>query len=557
MKKSRVRQLPIDDLAVPVEPGLRTCGYYRVSTGRQSEANLSIPSQRQATRDFCDRKGWTMAAEFIEPGATATDDQRPEFQKMIERACDDDHPFDVVLVYSFNRFFRDGFGMEMYIRKLAKFGVRLVSITQELGDDPSQVMMRQIIGLFDEYQSRENGKHVRKAMIENAQQGFYNGSPVALGYKAVEVEKRGIRIKKKLAIDPVEAETVRLIFRLYLQGDGTSGPLGVKKIVSWLNERGYRTRLGARFGVATIHGILTNAVYIGDSIFNKRDSRTLKQKPVKEHVATEVPAIISKADFEAVAANLRVRNPKTTAPRVVTGPILLTGVAICGGCDGAMTLRTGTSSTGKIHKYYTCSTCARQGKTACKGRSIPMDKLDTLVTENLIERLFQPERLNVILGKLADRRSDKASEIDRRVSALQAEVATAEDRLRRLYTMVENDLTDLDDILKDRIATLKSDRDRAKEALARIIIHPKLDAFNAEAIERFGQIMRQNITTGPIPFRKAYIKSVVDRVEVDDHAIRIIGDQATLQQMIAGDQNAGPNVRSFARKWRTRHDSNV
>lgn len=78
----------------------------------------------------------------------------------------------------------------------------------------------------------------------------------------------------------------------------------MKKVVNWLNERGYRTRLGARFGVATIHGILTNPVYIGDSIFNKRDSRTLKQKPVKEHVTIEVPAIISRAEFEAVAASL-------------------------------------------------------------------------------------------------------------------------------------------------------------------------------------------------------------------------------------------------------------
>jgi site-specific DNA recombinase len=132
-----------------------------------------------------------------------------------------------------SRFFRDGFTMEMYIRKLAKAGVRLVSITQELGDDPAQVMMRQIIGLFDEYQSRENGKHVRKAMVENARQGFYNGSPVPLGYKTVEVDKRGARIKKKLAVDPVEAETVKLIFRLYRQGDGTSGPLGVKNLTSW------------------------------------------------------------------------------------------------------------------------------------------------------------------------------------------------------------------------------------------------------------------------------------------------------------------------------------
>ena len=60
----------------------------------------------------------------------------------------------------------------MYIRQLAKHGVRLVSITQELGDDPSQAMMRQVIALFDEYQSRENAKHVLRAMKENARQGF-------------------------------------------------------------------------------------------------------------------------------------------------------------------------------------------------------------------------------------------------------------------------------------------------------------------------------------------------------------------------------------------------
>jgi hypothetical protein len=96
-----------------------------------------------------------------------------------------------------------------------------------------------------------------------------------------------------------------------------------------------------------------------------------------------------------------------------------------------------------------------------------------LSPRNLIERLFHPERLNIILGKLADRRSEKATEIDRRVSALVAEISTAEDKLKRLYTMVENDPTDLDDILKDRIAALKSSRDGAKEALARIKLQPK------------------------------------------------------------------------------------
>ena len=47
-----------------------------------------------------------------------------------------------------------------------------------------------------------------------------------------------------------------------------------------------------------------------------------------------------------------------------------------------MTLRTGTSNGGRVYRYYTCSTLRDKGKTACKGRSIRMDKLDALVTES-------------------------------------------------------------------------------------------------------------------------------------------------------------------------------
>ena len=111
-------------------PGARACAYLRVSTGRQAESDLSIPDQRKQVGSFCANKEWTLVADYVEPGASAMDDNRPEFQKMIERATDDDHPFDVIVVHSFSRFFRDSFGLEMYIRKLAKEGVRLVSITQ-------------------------------------------------------------------------------------------------------------------------------------------------------------------------------------------------------------------------------------------------------------------------------------------------------------------------------------------------------------------------------------------------------------------------------------------
>ncbi|MFN8684180.1 zinc ribbon domain-containing protein [Paracoccus sp. P2] len=59
------------------------------------------------------------------------------------------------------------------------------------------------------------------------------------------------------------------------------------------------------------------------------------------------------------------------------GPLnLLTGICPCGNCGGAMTLRTGKNGR---YRYYACSIRARQGETGCKGRAIPMDKLDRMV----------------------------------------------------------------------------------------------------------------------------------------------------------------------------------
>ena len=73
----------------------RAAIYLRVSTGRQAEHDLSIPDQRAQTQAWVAQRGWTVVAEYIEPGASATDDKRPEFQKMIERACDGENAFDV------------------------------------------------------------------------------------------------------------------------------------------------------------------------------------------------------------------------------------------------------------------------------------------------------------------------------------------------------------------------------------------------------------------------------------------------------------------------------
>src|SRR5258705_233781 len=78
--------------------------------------------------------------------------------------------------------------------------------------------------------------------------GFWNGPLPPIGYRIVEAsEQRGHRTKKTLEIDPVQAETVRLIFRLAREGNGSSGPMGVKSIATHLNASGIRTRDGGVF----------------------------------------------------------------------------------------------------------------------------------------------------------------------------------------------------------------------------------------------------------------------------------------------------------------------
>ena len=126
---------------------LRAALYLRVSTARQAEHDVSIPDQKRQGEAYCEARGLQLVETFVEPGASATNDRRPEFQRMIEAGTSKPAPFDIVVVHSFSRFFRDHFALEFYVRKLAKNGVKLVSITQEMGDDPMHVMMRHIMAL--------------------------------------------------------------------------------------------------------------------------------------------------------------------------------------------------------------------------------------------------------------------------------------------------------------------------------------------------------------------------------------------------------------------------
>lgn len=539
---------------------LRAALYLRVSTSRQAEHDVSIPDQRKQGEAWCEARGYQLVEIFVEPGNSATNDRRPEFQRMIEAGTSKPAPFDVVLVHSFSRFFRDAFDMEYYYRKLAKNDVRLISITQELGDDPIHDMMRRIMSLFDEYQSKENGKHVMRALKENARQGFWNGSLPPIGYRVVAAEQRGAKVKKKLEIDPLHANTIRLIYRLALEGEGSSGQMGVKAIVKYLNGKGIFTRDGGRWGIGQVHRVLTRRTYIGEHQFNKR-GKSKELKPEAEVITVPVPPLIDRETFDTVQKLLQARNPKTELPaRVVIGPTLLTGICYCGNCGGAMTIRTGK---GGRYRYYACSIKARQGETGCKGRAIPMDKLDNMVVRHIEQRLLDPVRLEKLLGSVLGRREDQAERRREHIASLQRQATESEQRLKRLYDAIEAGVADLDDpALKERIAGLKVIRDQARADADRaqaLLESPGHSAISPTMIRGFAHSARERIKGSEGGYRRDHLRSLAQRVEVADDAIRIMGSKTELlRTLISGQvrQSAAIGVPRGGLKWRKGWDSN-
>ncbi|MBE7733257.1 recombinase family protein [Devosia faecipullorum] len=537
----------------------RVALYLRVSTDRQVKGDVSLPSQRKLTRTHCLQQGWDVVEEYVEPGLTA-DDRRPVFQQMIERACDPDRPFDIILVHAFSRFYRDHIGMELTVRKLRKHGVTVISMTQVVGEDPSSQLVRQMIGLFDEYSSKENAKQVTRAMRENAAQGFWNGATAPLGYAIVAAEQRGQKIKKKLAVDAVEAELVHLIFRLYLEGDPESGmpPMGIKEVVSWLNAKGYQTRKGGSFGVGSLHHVLTNTAYVGRWKYGVRNSKTRAKHPEESVVEITVPRILDDAVFDGAQTKLKAHNPRMTAVRANAGPILLTGLAVCAHCGAGMTQRTGTSKNGRVYTYYTCGSRAQKGKTACPGNAIPMPLLDDLVVDAVNSQLLRPERLAVLLEDLMSRQTERVGAIDRRIADLKKKADDADERLRRLYKLVEDGIAEMDAPLGERIGELQKERNLAKGALDRARnLASARSTITADKITAFAKLMREKLSTGDVVFRKNYLRTILGAVEVYPDKVRLLGSKDVLQAAIANKNLKQNGVQSFGPKWRARKDSNL
>ena len=330
------------------------------------------------------------------------------------------------------------------------------------------------------------------------------------------VETRSDAVKKKLEIDPVEAEIVREIFDLCRAGRG------IRVIADHLNRKVTYRRKDRKCTSGLVHQVLTREAYAGTHYFNRTEAKRKRGKEKTEWVAFETPVIIDPEVFRAVQHMLEARRPTRVAPRVVTGPTLLTGLVRCETCGGGMTTR--TAKDGR-YRYYTCNNRVNEGATSCKGRNIPMPVLDSLVLDNLEARIVARERLEALLRGLLDRASNKTEVNAVKAKELRKKLRETEGKIERLFNALAGGTVDDTAMFRRSMAQLEAERDEVLRMIAALEKHREVPRhlLTKRNIARFAEVARARLRLGveSASLRKSYMRQLVSRIEVDDRQTRI------------------------------------
>lgn len=512
------------------------CAYVRVSTTQQARHAISMPDQVKQIRKYAQDNHFSIVAEYVEPGASARSENRPVLQEMLERALGPEPGFSAILVHSLSRFFRDEVLFEVFRRKCEANGVDIISITQDFGSGEGSELARRVMALADELNSKETSKHVRRSMMENARQGFHNGSTAPFGYETVTAELRGQKQKKKLGICAEQAEVVRLIYKLASEGDGVFGPLGTKNIAKHLNKCGHKTAKGGQFSSGFINRILHDETYIGKLYYNRTNSKTGKDRPKSEWIPVAVPSIVSEAAFERVQLALEARQFKCIPPRTVNSPVLLSGLAFC---ECGMSLLFQYSKGGK-YTYYACSGVVRHGicKTGAKTRvSAPI--IDKLVLDQVMYQVLTAERVRSIVAEIINKRSSEKEGTVTSITRLRCDKATEERKLTRLMTALANGTLDPSETFAAAVRKHEENKARLSQLIANHekTLESTIRPISLDEAECFASHFRDKLAAAEPSLKKRILRTFVSRILVRRNVILVSGAKSDLAEIVTGTRS--------------------
>jgi site-specific DNA recombinase len=246
----------------PIKP-VRCAIYTRKSTehGLELEFN-SLDAQRDACEAYIKSQasqGWrALPQHYDDPAYSGGNLDRPALQQLLKDI--DAGRVDVVVVYKIDRLTRSLADFAKLVVAFDAKAISFVAVTQQFNTTTSMGRLTlNILLSFAQFERELSSERVRDKVAASRRKGMWTGGTVPLGYGAEN---------KKLIINPIEAKTVRTIFRRYLELKSFS------KLVTDLDSKGIVTKSrqtkvakfngGIPFTYGPLAHFLKNRVYIGE-----------------------------------------------------------------------------------------------------------------------------------------------------------------------------------------------------------------------------------------------------------------------------------------------------
>ena len=413
----------------------KVAGYARVSTDLE-EQQSSYEAQMDYYRNYItSRSDWEFVGMYSDEGISATNTRhRDGFNRMIEDALAG--KINLIITKSISRFARNTVDSLTTVRKLKEKGVEIFFEKENIWtlDSKGELLITIMSSL-----AQEESRSISENTTWGKRKAFADG-------KASVAFTHFLGYDKGFVINEEEADTVRLIFKLYLSG------LSIYAIGKELKRRGRKTPFGNdTWHISTLRSILMNEKYKGCALLQKAYTVDFLSKKKKKNQG-EIPqyyvedhhaAIISPATFDLVQAEMRKRSE---AGLTYSGVSVFASKIKCGDCGGWYGLKV-WHSTDKYRKIvYRCNQ-KYNGDRKCTTPRLTEDDIKRLFLQALNKLLGEKAEIIANLEALRMMVADTAALTEEK-EKMELEAAALEEELRRL--IAENARAALDQSEYDR-----------------------------------------------------------------------------------------------------------
>ena len=463
--------------------------YARYSDSKQREE--SIEGQLEACHKYAEDHGYFVVHEYIDRAFSARTDKRPQFQQMIHDSGK--RLFQVILVYQYDRFYRNKDESAYYKFILNKNSVSLIAVTEPVSDDFGGKMLESFYQLMAEKYSADLSKKVKRGHHTNASKTMSNGGTTPLGYK---IENH------HYVLDEKQAPIVKEIFQKY--ADGWS----MKQICDNLNERQLKTAQGSAFNKNSLHTMLKNRKYLGIYIYDGNE------------VPGGMPQIIDQQLFDKVQDVMKA-NKKAPARSRAKAEYILSGKLFCGYCKNGMVGYGGNkkaknSQNGEIirYNYYRCKTSLYE--KACAKKAVRKEYIEDIVISECKRLLTQPNirRIAKEIVKIAQSMDDN-SEIKRLEKVIKELESNKDNQMVSLRACKDDAVRNM--ILED-LSKLAAELKAATEQLEREKARHYL-VTEDQVTDYLTQLAKGDISN--LTYRKTLVRLFVNKIFLYDDKLVI------------------------------------